>query len=230
MQAGSLTKVIRQEGPVVWQFRWSEKSHDGKRIYRKRIIGSADQYESKEAARMAVTGLLSEINSGKGIVKLTTLTIGQLCDHFQQREMTQEGPWRTLATKTTYQGYIRKWIRPRWEQHELSEVKAVQVESWLRSLPLAKSSCAKIRNVMSILFNHACRYELFDRNPIRFVRQSAKRRATPEVLTPAEIALLLNVLNIRERTLVLVAAGTGLRQSELFGLKWGDIDFGQGEP
>ena len=35
-------------------------------------------------------------------------------------------------------------------------------------------------------------------------------------------------LNIRERTLVLLAASTGLRQSELFGLKWGDIEFSQG--
>jgi integrase len=35
-------------------------------------------------------------------------------------------------------------------------------------------------------------------------------------------------LAIRERTLVLLAASTGLRQSELFGLKWGDIDFVRG--
>jgi hypothetical protein len=54
MQAGSLTKVIRQEGPVVWQFKWSEKALDGKRIYRKRIIVNVDQYESREAARSAV--------------------------------------------------------------------------------------------------------------------------------------------------------------------------------
>ncbi|HZB87102.1 MAG TPA: site-specific integrase, partial [Terracidiphilus sp.] len=33
---------------------------------------------------------------------------------------------------------------------------------------------------------------------------------------------------LRERTLVLLAASTGLRQSELFALKWGDIDFDQG--
>lgn len=76
MQSGSLTRVIRQEGPAVWQFRWSEKDHDGKRIYRKRIIGSADQYESREAAYLSVKGLLSEINSGKGIAKPTTLTMG----------------------------------------------------------------------------------------------------------------------------------------------------------
>ncbi len=67
-----------------------------------------------------------------------------------------------------------------------------------------------------------------DRNPIKLVRQSAKRRAAPKVLIPDEIKLLLDNLELRERTLVLVAASTGLRQSELFALKWGDIDFSQG--
>jgi integrase len=81
---------------------------------------------------------------------------------------------------------------------------------------------------MSVLFNHAWRYELFDRNPIKLVRQSAKRRTAPNVLIPAEIKLLLDNLALRERTLVLLAASTGLRQSELFALKWGDIDFSQG--
>jgi len=103
----------------------------------------------------------------------------------------------------------------------------MEVESWLRRLPLAKSSCAKIRNILSVLFNHACRYELFDRNPIYLVRQSAKRRKAPTVLMPAEIKALVDNLGIRERTLVLLAVSTGLRQSELFGLKWGDIEFGE---
>jgi integrase len=80
---------------------------------------------------------------------------------------------------------------------------------------------------MSVLFNHACRYELFDRNPICLARQSAKRRRPPTVLVPTEIKALVDNLSLRERTLVLLAASTGLRQSELFGLKWGDIDFAQ---
>jgi hypothetical protein len=36
---------------------------------------------------------------------------------------------------------------------------------------------------------------------------------------PAEIKALVDNLIIRERTLVLLAVSTGLRQSELFGLK-----------
>jgi integrase len=81
---------------------------------------------------------------------------------------------------------------------------------------------------MSVLFNRACRYELFDINPIHLVRQGAKRNKTPCVFTPAEIRVLADGLGTRERTLVLLAASTGLRQSELFGLQWSDINFAEG--
>lgn len=80
----------------------------------------------------------------------------------------------------------------------MDEIKAVEVEAWLRGLNLARASRAKIRNVFSVMFSHACRYELFDRNPIRFVRQSAKRRCAPDVPTGAEIKVLVENLPIRE--------------------------------
>jgi integrase len=81
---------------------------------------------------------------------------------------------------------------------------------------------------MSILFNHSMRYELFDSNPIRLVRQSAKRRMAANLLTPEEIKILVDALALREKTLVLLAVTTGLRQGELFALKWGDVDHFQG--
>ncbi len=78
---------------------------------------------------------------------------------------------------------------------------------------------------MSVVFNHGIRYEICDRNPIQLVRQSAKRKAVPVILSAHDVQRLIAVLEIRERTLVLLAFGTGLRMSELFGLKWHDIDF-----
>jgi integrase len=71
--------------------------------------------------------------------------------------------------------YLNRWVIPHWGSVRLSEVRTTEVELWLRSLPLAKSSCAKIRGILSVLFNHACRHELFDRDPIRLVRPGAKR-------------------------------------------------------
>jgi len=69
------------------------------------------------------------------------------------------------------------------------------------------------------------RYEWADRNPIKLVRQSAKRERIPDVLELGEIQLLLSKLGVRERTLALLDAGTGLRVSELLALRWRDVDF-----
>ncbi len=228
MQRGSLIRKNRKQGPDVWQFRWSERGPEGRRVYRKRVIGTVEQYPSEDAARRAVVGLVSEINSSDRRIRSNAMTVAQLCDHFEQRELTRDNTWRSYATKRSYHAYLKRWIVPHWGEHELFQIRTVEVESWLHRLPLAKSSCAKIRNLMSVLFNHACRYELFDRNPIHLVRQSAKRKTAPTLLTPVEIRTLLEGLGLRERTLVLLAASTGLRQSELFGLKWGDIDFAGG--
>jgi integrase len=228
MQRGSLARVSRKEGPAVWQFRWAEKDLHGARVQRKTVIGTVERYPDEAAARTAMVVFLRELNSERVRMGSRSITVAQLCDHFEQWELAKDNAWRSYSTKKTYKAYLTRWVLPHWRQYELAEVRTIQVESWLRRLPLAKSSCAKIRNLMSVLFNHACRYELFDRNPIYLVRQSAKRRTAPTILTPTEIKALVDGLRIRERTLVLVAVSTGLRQSELFGLKWGDIDFHQG--
>ena len=227
MQHGSLIKSNCKRGPDVWQFRWAERGPQGKRIYRKRVIGTVCQYPDADSARTAVTGLLAEINSNGLRHGPLPLTVKEVCNHFEQRELTKDNIWRSYSTKKSYKAYLKRWILRIGEPSICRDVRTIQVESWLRCLPFAKSSCAKIRNFLSVLFNHACRHELFDRNPIRLVRQGARRRTAPTVLMPAEIKSLLAGLGLRERTLVLLAASTGLRQSELFGMKWCDIDFAQ---
>jgi integrase len=77
---------------------------------------------------------------------------------------------------------------------------------------------------MSLLFNHGRRHDLCERNPIEWVRQSAKRRTSPDILATTEVQNLLANLRFRERMLVLLAVTTGLRRSEIFALKWKDVD------
>ena len=119
------------------------------------------------------------------------------------------------STRRAYEGYLKKWIGPRWGEYRLIEIRAVEVESWLKSLNRAPRTRCKIRNVMSLLFNHGRRHDLCDRNPIEGVRQSAKRRTAPDFLTSNKVQRLLSNLRSRERTLVLLAVTTGLRRSEL---------------
>ena len=226
MQNGSLRQVSRRRGPAVWSFRWREPGSDGRRVHRRIVVGTTEQFQNESAAAKAVAALRREIKkndhrlSGKRL-----LTLRQLAEHYKQRELAPANESKTYSTKSAYHGYLRKWILPRWGSFTLSSVRTIEVECWLAKLPMARASRAKVRNLMSVLFNHARRYDLFDRNPITMVRQSAKRRTFPEVFSADEIQRLVAALKIRERTMVLLAAGTGLRMSELFALKWKDIDF-----
>jgi integrase len=225
MQNGSLIRSERQRGPDVWEFRWREHAGNGKRTHRRIVLGSVERLVDEESARQMVSALCIHINAGDARVKANITTVSQLAEHYRQRELKPDTVWKTYSTKVTYEGYLNKWILPRWGEYPIVRVNAGEVELWLRSLPLARASCAKIRNLMSVLFNHGIRYEICDRNPIQLVRQSAKRKAIPVVLAAMEVQRLLSALALRERTLVLLAFGTGLRMSELFALKWRDVNF-----
>ena len=225
MQDGSVTVERRKRGPDVWCFRWREARADGRRIHRRIVLGTAEELKNIASARKIVTGLRSEININDIRTRRESITLADLSRHFQQRELADRNPRIAYSTKKAYAGYLEKWIEPRWGEYSLLEIRAVEVESWLKSLNRAPGTRCKIRNVMSLLFNHGRRHDLCDRNPIEWVRQSAKRRTAPDILTTNEVQGLLANLRFRERTLVLLAVTTGLRRSELFALKWKDVDF-----
>ena len=130
---------------------------------------------------------------------------------------------KAFSTWAAYGCYLDNWILPRWGELRLDKVRAVAVEEWLATIKRAKGTKAKMRNIMSAVFTHAMRYEWVDKNPIQLVRQSAKRERTPDVLELHEIQVLLSKLPVRERTLALLDAATGLRVSELLALKWEDV-------
>jgi integrase len=153
MQNGSMIRAPRQHGPDVWEFRWREAGPSGKRKHRRMVLGSTEQLADEAAARQAIAALHLDINPGDARLKTRLTTVSELAEHYRQRELRPDTIWKTYSTKVTYEGYLNKWILPRWGSHHLTGISAGEVELWLRSLTLARSSCAKIRNLMSVLFN-----------------------------------------------------------------------------
>jgi integrase len=221
-QQGHLRRAKRKRGPDVWEFLWRERSPGGKRRQRTLTVGDINELHTERDALNHIQTLRSNIN--RDVAPSTLMTFKDLVDHYRQTELLAEN--KTEKTRTTYLVYLRKWILPKWGSEYLHNIKPVVVEKWLRSLVgLSNGSRAKIRNIMSGLYTHAIRYEMADRNPITAVRQSSKREKVPVVLEIAELHRLLEALALRERAMIVCDALTGLRRSELMGLKWQDLDF-----
>ena len=225
-QQGSVQREKRRSGPDVWVFRWYEAGTDGKSKYRKAIVGTVDTLANETSALKAAQALRIDANQETPQAGAGPSTIAMLVAHYRLKELAGERNGRkAFSTRSAYECNLENWILPRWGDHTLDQVKSVAVEEWLDGIKRAKGTRAKIRNLMSALFTHAMRYEWSDKNPIKLVRQSAKRERIPDVLELAEIQLLLSKLGVRERTLILLDAGTGLRVSELLALRWRDVDF-----
>jgi len=225
-QQGSVQREKRRQGPDVWVYRWYEVGSNGESKYRKAIVGSVLTFPTEATALKAAQALRIDANQQAPQAEGGPNTIAELVAHYRLKELAGERNGRkAFSTRAGYECYLDNWILPRWQDHKLDQVKPVAVEAWLDSIRRARGTRAKIRNIMSAVFHHAMRYEWLDSNPIKLVRQSAKRERTPDVLELEELRLLLAKLELRERTLVLLDAATGLRVSELLALRWEDVDF-----
>jgi integrase len=64
MQLGSLIRSGRCSGPDIWEFRYRDRRHNGRRVYRRIKVGTVNQFKTEAAARKGIAGLIREINFG----------------------------------------------------------------------------------------------------------------------------------------------------------------------
>jgi integrase len=110
MQHGSPIQTSRKRGPDVWLFQWLEKDDEGRRICRKRVIETVEEYVSGDAARSSIAALTAKVNSANPQTVTDSMTFAQLRAHFEQRELATNNMWRSYATKKSYAVYLRRWL------------------------------------------------------------------------------------------------------------------------
>jgi integrase len=138
------------------------------------------------------------------------------------------------GTKTLYRGHLERHVYPRLGHrwlHEIHEDDVTGLISELRSKGLSAYTIRGVLVPVGRILSNALRRKLIHSNPITNLERG--ERPIPErgellILDSAGIARLLAVADETWRPLLASAVFTGLRQSELLGLTWADVDLDAG--
>jgi integrase len=245
-QHGCVQRKQRRKGPDVYVLRYRQPLPNGSNKLASVTLGTVEKYPSKKAADVAAGAFQLSINVDTPCRE--PISFGVLIEKFAREEMPER-----YSSRVGYLNIIDNYIKPRWGNSLISEVRPGAVQQWLKTLhgiprktmrnslfpqdptpprPLAPRYKRKIKYLMRRLFDLAMLWELipFGRNPISLSRVSSAGyvEKEPRALSVEDCCSLLQQPELQEepfRTMVICAMLSGLRRSELFALKWNAIDW-----
>jgi integrase len=139
------------------------------------------------------------------------------------------------TTFDRYEQHVRLSLVPYIGQVPLTKLTRYHIEQMYADMEKAKMSRAeqqKAGKALRSALKHAVTSDLIPKNPARLVplpkREGSKKEVSPLEGTQPD-RLLAAVAVDRLYALYVLALDSGMRQGELFGLLWSDIDFDRGE-
>jgi integrase len=140
-------------------------------------------------------------------------------------------PLMATSTRSRYRGIIDNYLLPAFGKLCLRDLETLALQRYFSAMAgsrLAHESKDKIRDVMSSILSSAVRYQLLVRNPMEGVllpsNRIGKRIAKPTI-TSEQFEDILTRMPEPYSTMVYVAVYSGLRVSELIGLRWNDVGY-----
>lgn len=143
----------------------------------------------------------------------------------------------TLSERTIdqYDRAIRLHLKPAFGTLRLHQIDEDRIAAFIADMAAAGKKPWTIRGALVPLgriLNTAVRRGRIPQNPLERLDRSERptvRRGEQRILSLAEIGKLLDhATTPKYRALLSTAIATGLRQSELLGLVWGDVDWDEG--
>jgi integrase len=137
------------------------------------------------------------------------------------------------GTRDLWLSALKTHITPHLGHRPLSRLTAVEVADWVTALA-ANNVGDRIRQVAFDLLRNAMRSAedmgVIPKNPTRPVKRPRSKRKPLTIFTPEEIGRILHaVADDREEAVYWLAFGAGMRQGEIFGLKWAEVDLKAGQ-
>lgn len=199
-----------------WWFRWRE---GGRRMSER--LGSQKELPTKADAERAAFKLRARVN---GLAQPVTVTVRYVAERYMAERMSTR-----YSTSRASRSRIGKHILPFWGDRSLTEVKPYAVDLWLKNLLLSAKTKSHLKSHLRQLFECAMLWEYLPtgRNPMDLVviKGATKRARKQRMLTVEEFHSIMTKLTEPHQTMVLLAGCLGLTCSELFALKWADVDW-----
>ena len=133
------------------------------------------------------------------------------------------GPWEQ------YDRVVRKYINPNLGNFKLQELRTDQIQRFYTRLLNQNIGIPTIQKVHTVLrsgLSQAERMSLITRNPIRAVIVPKAPAKEMQILDGGQVSqFIIAIKGHRWEALYHLAFATGMRQMELLGLKWSDIDW-----
>jgi integrase len=121
---------------------------------------------------------------------------------------------------------LRRFCRD-FGDRPIAAVGVREIDTWLRNLDCLPKSRAQYRANIGVLFSHAERLGMIERNPIPRTVKPKLVDAPPEIFTADELRALLETANVKApEVLPMLAIGAfaGLREAEIQRLDWSEVD------
>ncbi len=134
---------------------------------------------------------------------------------------------RSPATISAYRADLRRFTTFLGQDIEdLQTLSAPLIEHWMASMrDLADATVCRSLNALSGLFRWAIRFGYATSNPLEYIERPRKKHRVQPCPTKEEVAAMLRASRgYAERVALLALSTSGLRRSELLGLKWEDVD------
>lgn len=131
-------------------------------------------------------------------------------------------------TLRMYRSHVDQHIAPTLGTARLAKLTAPMVTNFATNMmqSTSRATARKVLVSLRALLGHAQRHGLVAQNVAQVVRVARQQRHEEkvEILTPDEVRHLLAAVSDQWRPFLLLAVFTGLRASELRGLRWRDVD------
>ena len=191
---------------------------------------------SKRAAEKVAEEIEARITLGKSPLQQRRPTTPRLEDYWNHFKATYLSTAVRDSTRASYQHNFKNHILPDFGSQPLDQISVSQVERFIAKLVvekgLAKDTVDTIIKQLRRLFNYARKRKVVSENPAsglgQLYSQAPVRHERIDPLNPREVTVFLRKSrkhSPQHLALFLAAIHTGLRQGELVGLQWGDIDW-----